>query len=228
MQTRCINCKGSESALIRELLAFSLFSVTRCNHMILPLTFYINHFSSAWVRADHTRSVVWMSASRRADDVDGGAAKWQARASQLEAYYFIRTSLLWLIFHSQICFSGKEAGCPPALLGSGSDINAIPLSTLPISHRLIGRDSFSVSYLLTERHSDECSISFSALALTYWSGWLDCLFNHKVHLIRYLAANYFRVGVWKLPLIKFMTLLKWASFLHTINLKNVKHRYRRL
>lgn len=45
---------------------FSPYSVTRCDHMILPLTFYINHFSSAWVRADHTRSTVWMSASCRA------------------------------------------------------------------------------------------------------------------------------------------------------------------
>lgn len=115
-------------------------------------------------------------------------------------------------------FYRERSRCPPALLGSGSDINAIPLSTLPISHRLTRRDSFCGSYLLTELHSGECSISFSALALTYWSGWLDCLLNHKLHFRRYLAKNFlfFILLVsgnffWRLfAVIKFMNLLKWT------------------
>lgn len=62
--------------------------VTGCNHMMQPLSCYINHLSSGWVRADHTRSVVWMSAPCCAATIEGRAAERQARASQSEQHYF--------------------------------------------------------------------------------------------------------------------------------------------
>lgn len=60
--------------------------------MMQPLSCYINHLSG-WVRADHTHSVVWMSAPCCAATMEGRSAERQARAAQSEQHYFIKEPL---------------------------------------------------------------------------------------------------------------------------------------
>lgn len=110
-----------------------------------------------------------------------------------------------ILFHKELLVFDKSSVvksvqwgsccCPLALLGTHSDINEIPLltplSTLEISHCLINRHSASlhVIYLPSCTLMSVWSTSFSVVALTHWSDWLDCLFNYKVCFTSYFAVH---------------------------------------
>lgn len=102
--------------------------------MMQPLSCYINHLSSGWVRADHTRSVVWMSASCCAATLDGSSAERQARASQSEQHYFIKEPLAG-VKHSalrRVWLPWREArrltSTPPGHHGNFTPSNPEPIN----------------------------------------------------------------------------------------------------
>lgn len=98
LQTRCFNSKGSKIALVRESCWVLYGSVlTIFCHQVQPYDtpsqfLYKPLFICLGESWSHSLRGVNVSILPRCD-VEGNSAKWQAWASQSEAYYFIRSYL---------------------------------------------------------------------------------------------------------------------------------------
>lgn len=119
-----------QRVVVFNVAQFSPYSVTRCNHMILPLTFYISHFSSARVRELITPAP-WCECQHP-------AALWCRR--QLLRTTGTSLAVGSVLFHKELLVSDKSAVvkslqwgsccCPAAFLGAHTDIDGIPLPRL--------------------------------------------------------------------------------------------------